>query len=558
MTTSIPRPTIAQIDDLERRGILTARKAAVLRAIAPEEERYLDGYDLEWREWLKQYFPNAIYADLVDRHEKLYEWFDSLERGVKPPPQIEIWARGSGKSTTAEIGVNRVAAKLSRRFVLWVSEIQDQADSHVQSISTHLEKIGAEPLMNKMGRARGWRRNQLRTSHGFNVAAFGMDNTQRGVKIDEFRPDLIILDDIDNRHDSVDNVEKKIEGLTQTIFPTGSSDCAILFVQNLVHSNSIAKQLVDGRAKFLLNRVVPTPVPAVFDMKVEPYPGANGLTQHRILEGTPSWPGGQSLATCEGQINEWGLEAFEREAQHNVKNAGDLFFPKFEGIDHLGSGRDGRHIHNPFDIPAHWQWFAGYDDGRHNPAALILFTISPLGYLAANVATIFAVEEMVVRGLSPSERAEHVKKVLLKYGLNPDDVVIYADPGTWAKQVESDNIGRAPVESFWAAGLNFVKANNNRPHGLDNLVEYVGRPNTFKIFRGRCPELCRQFATGVHSKTKAEDLDDDADIPPSHNDAISAARYGLNSRPIATYEKPKNAFRDELLKMQRSEQPIRF
>lgn len=518
----------------------------------------LPGAELDWLDWLHKDFANATGADLVERHTRLYEWFDALERGVKPPPQIEIWARGSGKSTTTELGVVRTAVKLSRRFVLYVSEIQDQADSHVQTISTHLEKIGAEPLMNKMGRARGWRRNQLRTAHGFNVAAFGMDNTQRGIKIDEFRPDLIILDDIDNRHDSIENVAKKIEGLTQTIFPTGSSDCAILFVQNLVHSNSIAKQLVDGRAKFLLNRVVPVPVPAVEGMQVEPYEGENGLTQHRIIGGTPTWPDGQGIETCESQINEWGLEAFEREANHNVRNAGDLFFPKFEGIDFLADGRDGRHIQTPFDIPAHWQWFAGYDDGRHNPAALILFTISPLGYLAEGVATIFAVEEMVVRGLSPSERAEHVKKVLLKYGLRLNDVVIYADPGTWAKQVESDNIGRAPVEAFWAAGLQFVKANNNRPHGLDNLVEYVTRPNVFKIFKGRCTELCRQFATGVHSKTKAEDLDDDADTPPSHNDAISAARYGLNSRPIATYEKPKHSFHDDLHDMQDDRRAVRF
>ena len=502
----------------------------------------LPGSELPWREWLKKYFSHVTYAEMVERHERLNTWFDDLARGVKPPPQIEIWARGSAKSTTTELGVCRVGAKLKRRFVLYVSEIQDQADSHVQSISTLLEVIGAQPLMNKLGRARGWRRNQLRTAHGFNVAAFGMDNTQRGIKIDEFRPDLIIFDDIDNRHDSLENVARKIEGMTQTIMPTGSSDLAILFIQNLVHSNSIAMQLVDGRAKFLLNRVVPVPVPAIQGLEVETEQHANGVTSYHVIGGTATWPGGQSIATCEAQINEWGYEAFLREAQHEVRQAGELFFSKFEGYDFVSDGVDGRHICSPFDIPTWWEWFAGYDDGRYNPCALVLCAISPVGWLAPGVCTVYAVEELVARQLSPSERADAVEKIFLKYGLNKSDVTIYADPSTWAKHVDSDRIGRAPVEAFFAKGFQIVKANNNRAHGLDNMTEYINQENTFEVFKGLNPELVRQLSTAVHSKTKAEDLDDDADIPPSHMDAVSALRYALHTR-ITPPERPANQYK---------------
>jgi len=508
---------------------------SLLDADDTERGYTLEGHDLDCQVWLRHHFPHVTTAPLAERHIRLWDWFENLERGIKPPPQIEIWARGSAKSTTAELGVVRVGVKLSRRFVLYVSGIQDQADSHVQSIATYLETVGAEPMLNKMGRAKGWRRNQLRTANGFNVAAFGIDNCQRGIKIDEFRPDLIIVDDVDSRHDSIDAVNKKIEALVQTILPTGSTDCAILFVENMVHSNSIAKQFEDGRAKFLLNRIVPTPVPAVEGLQVDTVPAseANKVATYKVIAGTATWAG-QSLATCEQQINEWGLDAFMREAQHDVRHAGDLFFPTFEGYDFYGSDLDGRHICNPFDIPSHWGHFAGYDDGRYNPAALTLFAISERGFRKEDITTVFGVGELVRRGLSPDERADAVAEFLLGRGLLLDDVVIHGDPSMWAKQVGSDGIGRAPVEAFWARGLRVVKANNNRAHGLDNLTEYVKGEYALQIFKGACPELVRQFSTAVHDKNRVEDLDDDADIAPSHMDALSSARYGLHSRPRAS------------------------
>jgi predicted phage terminase large subunit-like protein len=227
-----------------------------------------------------------------------------------------------------------VGTKLSRRFALYVSGTQDQADLHVQTIASLFEQIGADRAVSKYGTSKGWRRNQLRTAMGFNVAAYGLDGATRGIKIEKYRPDLIIFDDIDSQDDSTVAVQKKIAAITRAIIPTGSSDCAILFLQNLIHEDGVVSQLVDGRAEFLLDREVPQQDPAVSGLLTEIVERPDGARVYRIVGGEATWAG-QPLETCERQINDWGLKAFLREAQHEVKSVEGYFFEtsRFEIVE---------------------------------------------------------------------------------------------------------------------------------------------------------------------------------------------------------------------------------
>lgn len=506
----------------------------------------LSSGELTWREFLARHFPIIASSPFAPRHVALWEWFDALERGTRPRPRVEIWPRGGAKSSTVELACARVCAKLSRRFVLYVSDTQDQADLHVSSITALLEQLGAKPMMSHTGRPRAWRRNQLRTENGFNVAAFGLDAAARGIKIEQFRPDLIVFDDVDSREDSVNAVEKKVRCITQSILPAGSNaDCAVLFAQNLIHANSIASQLVDGRAKFLLNREIPTVEGAVIGLKIESTPpGVEGQpSKARIIAGEATWEG-QSLAICEEQINLWGLETFLRESNHDVKRGGEPFFPSFEGVDYDGAGTDGRHVMMPLaTIPSHWTYFAGLDNGFDNPWCCTVYALDDKG-------RVYAIGESHGRQLELNERVARTKKLITDLCGSLDKCIVYADPSMWNKKDE-DRIGPSPNEAFWAAGIKVVKANNNRIHGWDNIREYLGtrsynlagggveKTPVLRIFKGRCPILCNDFERAVSKRVgTAEDLDDDADIPPGHMDAVTTARYALMSRPI-TPEVPK-------------------
>jgi phage terminase large subunit-like protein len=266
----------------------------------------------------------------------VWEWFESLEPGKPPPdPLIEIWGRGGAKTSTFQLGTVRVGVKLSRQFVLYLSETQDQAREHVAGIGDMLEELGIKRLTNAFGNAKGWRKDQLRTDTGFNVVALGLDTAARGIKLGKFRPDLIIFDDIDGTEDTAKTTAKKRRAITKKLLPAGSSLCAVIGGQNLVIPDGIFAELYDGRADYLQNRVCHLET-AVIGLETEARVCPDGRTRHFITSGQATWDG-QSLEICQRQIHDWGIQAFKEEAQHDVyATAGYFFNPKhIEIVDEI-------------------------------------------------------------------------------------------------------------------------------------------------------------------------------------------------------------------------------
>ena len=282
-------------------------------------------------------FPNVYRDNFAPHHKEFWEWVETLKIGESPGAAFfSILARGGGKTSSAEGGVVRVGATERRKFVLYVRSTQQKANESVRSISSLIERgvteryypSFAQRSVNKYGFSQGWKADLLRCSNGFNVLGLGLDAAIRGAKLDEFRPDLIILDDIDGKHDSAAVIEKKVDIITTSILPAGSTDVAILGMQNLIHSGSIFNRLVEGKVDFLHKRQVSGPHPAVIGLEYEELPQGG----YRIVGGQPTWAG-QDLTVCEKQINDWGLTAFLQESQHEVEVLGGGMF------DHLSYRR---------------------------------------------------------------------------------------------------------------------------------------------------------------------------------------------------------------------------
>lgn len=282
-----------------------------------------------WQDWLTTLFPNLFSSPFAARHIELWQWVEAIEGGVKPEAFFAIWPRGGAKTTSAEAAVVRLGAKGVRKFCLYVRGTQDKANESVQNIAAMLEGKRIEAYypdlasrkLGKYGNSKGWRVDTLRCESGLSVVALGLDAAVRGIKIEEFRPDLIILDDIDSSTDSVEAVKKKIDILTKSVLPAGSNDVAILGIQNLIHPGSIFSKIADGSAEFLYQRTVSGPYPAIEGLTYEQKPEGG----YRITGGVATWEG-QPLEVCEAQVNEWGLTAFLQEAQHEVEDRpGGLF-----------------------------------------------------------------------------------------------------------------------------------------------------------------------------------------------------------------------------------------
>lgn len=292
----------------------------------------------DWRRWVPRLFPGYVSGDdgvpipFAPHHEEFWDHVWSIRSGERPNPWVSVWGRGQAKSTNAEMAAVALGARRVVRYVLYVCGTQDQADDHVQNIGDMLESAEVEalypelgrPMVGKTGQSKGWRRNRLRTSSGFTVDAIGLDAARaRGAKLEDARPDLIIFDDLDDEADSLATVEKKIRTITRKLLPAGADDVAIIMVQNLVHEDSIFSRLVDGRARFLTDRVVSGPIPVVEDLEYEER--EDGRVE--ITGGRATWPEGMGLERCRRIIKDEGLEAFLIERQHETGAAlGNLVY----------------------------------------------------------------------------------------------------------------------------------------------------------------------------------------------------------------------------------------
>lgn len=288
-----------------------------------------------WPARIAAMFPSYLWYEPSQPHLDMGDWADAIGIDSAPRPFVALWPRGRGKSTWAEMLTADAGARGARLYGLYVSETQDQADKHVGTIQSMLEskEVGAlypeigSPKIGKHG-SRSWRRSLLHAANGFTVEAIGLDKAVRGQKIDWARPDWIVFDDIDAKHDSDAATDKKEGTITTSILPAGAVNCAVLFAQNIIKRNSIAHRLsllpgatVEGDdvrpADYLADRIVSGPHKAVdgLDYRYEQQP--DGTLRWQITAGRSLWQG-FTLEVCQDEINRSGPTAFELESQHEI------------------------------------------------------------------------------------------------------------------------------------------------------------------------------------------------------------------------------------------------
>lgn len=270
-----------------------------------------------YSEFLRIYHANSVSSGMAEHHKEFWQWIERIRPGETVPARCAFWPRGGGKSTTIELAVAYLVKVAARGVIVVVSATADSATKHLANIKAFLQRQGETRLVSEFGIVEGWNAETLRTASGATIICASLNQHIRGAKSGDRRPDLIIFDDIDELHDTEEATRKKAETLSSSIIPAGSTDCAFAFMQNLIHADSLASQLVDGRADFLHNREGTKVIPAVRDMAYERIVGLDGKVSYRITAGTATWEG-QSIAVCEKQMGDSGHRAFLRERQHEV------------------------------------------------------------------------------------------------------------------------------------------------------------------------------------------------------------------------------------------------
>lgn len=419
-------------------------------------------------EWVLAIYRNIFSRPFGQQHLELFDWAWSVKPGERSNPFVAIWSRGFGKSTTAETVAVMLGAREQRKYLLYVSETQELADSHLLAIRGMIESpilkayypTFAAPKISKEGHSRGWRHNRLYCGNGYVIDAIGLDTAKRGSRIMDARPDFMIFDDIDAKGDSPTITRKKIETITTSLLPAGSVDASAMFVQNMIIDTGVFAQLAQPTPPFMKNRILSGPFPALRNFQWK-----QDLGGKIEISGEPTWES-FTVDACQQIVNDIGLTAFRSEYQHEITNEGSIYENvKFQRID------EG-------DVPPTWRRVVAVDPAVTNEDGSDSHGICVSGIDDEGKIYVFDTWE---RRESPEFALKKALYFSIKY--KADKVLIEANQGgtmweyLWDKIVEESGLDEDRVP-----GLLLVKATSSGGSKMERQAQMLADYEMGKIF----------------------------------------------------------------------------
>lgn len=195
------------------------------------------------------YFAHYIKYELANFHEEII----NITQDSKNKLACIVAFRGSGKSTlvTTSYSLWAILGRQGKKFVLIVCQTQAQAKQHMRNLRSELEENRL--LKSDLGPFKEepdleWAISSLVFSNtGARITIASLDQSIRGMRHREYRPDLIILDDIEDVQSvkTIESRNKTFDWFTREVIPLGDLNTRIIVVGNLLHEDSLVMRLRD-------------------------------------------------------------------------------------------------------------------------------------------------------------------------------------------------------------------------------------------------------------------------------------------------------------------------
>ena len=197
------------------------------------------------------YFSHYITCPTGNFQKEIYKILEDFEIKF-----VEILAfRGSAKSTIAMLGLPIWAVVTGRRkFPILLADTFSQVKLHIYNLKTELENNRL--LMNDWGpfeiNEEWTATNIVLPRYDARIAAKSTGQKIRGMRHKQYRPDLVIADDIENVEDvrTKEQRDKSFRWFIGEVIPALSNDAKKVLIGNLLHMDSlmmkIKKQIENG------------------------------------------------------------------------------------------------------------------------------------------------------------------------------------------------------------------------------------------------------------------------------------------------------------------------
>ncbi len=193
------------------------------------------------------YFNRYMTYEMAPLHHEMFR----ISEDEKAKLAVICSFRGSGKTTlmTTSYPIWAILGKMQRKFVVIISQTQEQAKQHFANLKKELETN--ELLRQDLGPFRqedSWNSCSLIIpKYNAKIIAVSREQSFRGAKHDIYRPDLIIADDIEDLA-SVKSEESRratYSWFTGEVLPLKSNNTKIVAIGNLLHEDSLIMRLAN-------------------------------------------------------------------------------------------------------------------------------------------------------------------------------------------------------------------------------------------------------------------------------------------------------------------------
>lgn len=219
-----------------------ARRAAVCDPVT--------GYDYFVENYFPHYVRNPAKSEL---HKYLFRRLPQIVASPAPENDAIAAPRGEAKSTlVTQLFTLWTIIRAIKHYPVIIMDSIDQAYPMLEAIKAELE---FNPRLKNdfpevCGQGRVWRMGTIVTANNIKVTVAGSGKKLRGLRHGPYRPDLVILDDIEN-DEMVRNPEQRDklhDWLTKTVMPLGEAGgkTDIIYIGTILHYDSVLSRTLNN------------------------------------------------------------------------------------------------------------------------------------------------------------------------------------------------------------------------------------------------------------------------------------------------------------------------
>lgn len=203
---------------------------------------------IDYEYFARAYFPEFCYLPPCQFHHEQYAEMRRIEKKGGGQTDIIASPRESAKSTiwNTVYGTHNIVYH-KKHYIVLVSDSSDQAVDDLKQIKNALEEN--EYILEDFGRLKSdalWRSDAILTKKDVLVCAKGSGKKIRGIKHKQWRPDLIVLDDVENDENvqSPEQRKKLMNWFNKVVMNAGSKNTDIVVIGTILHYDSLLNNLL--------------------------------------------------------------------------------------------------------------------------------------------------------------------------------------------------------------------------------------------------------------------------------------------------------------------------